>query len=288
MKPAPFDYQAPGTLREAIDLLASNPEAFVIAGGQSLMPVLAFRLATPSLLVDLRRLPGLGYIAVGDDGFRLGALVRWRDIEDDQRLVTAHPLLHAAVAHVAHYQIRNRGTVGGSLAHADPAAELPGVAVTCEGEITLLGPAGSRTVRAGVFFTGPLSTLRQPDEIITELHLPKWPSGRRWAFRKYARREGDFALAGILLFYDENRQGSLSNAHVGVIGACPRPHRLTRVETLLNGHAIDDGLIRQAAATAAEEVDPPDDLHADAAYRRGLVATLIERGLRAAAQQGSA
>src|ERR1700719_712370 len=139
MKPEAFDYQAPGTLREAIDLLASNPEAFLIAGGQSLMPVLAFRLATPSLLVDLRRLPGLGNIAVGDDGFRLGALVRWRDIEDDQRLAAAHPLLHAAVAHVAHYQIRNRGTVGGSLAHADPAA---GVAVTCEGEITLFGPAG--------------------------------------------------------------------------------------------------------------------------------------------------
>ena len=288
MKPAPFDYQAPGSLREAIDLLASNPEAVVIAGGQSLMPVLAFRLATPSLLVDLRRLTGLGDIAVDDDGLRLGALVRWRDIEDDQRLVAAHPLLRAAIAHVAHYQIRNRGTVGGSLAHADPAAELPGVAVTCEGEITLFGPAGSRTVRAGDFFTGPLSTLRQPDEIITELHLPKWPSGRRWAFRKYARREGDFALAGILLFYDEDRQGAVSNAHVGVIGACPRPHRLTRVETLLNGHAIDDDLIRQAAAMAAEEVDPPDDLHADAAYRRGLVATLVERGLRAAAQQGSA
>jgi carbon-monoxide dehydrogenase medium subunit len=288
MKPAPFDYQAPDTLREAIDLLASNPEACVIAGGQSLMPVLAFRLATPSLLVDLRRLPGLGNIAVGDDGLSLGALVRWRDIEDDQRLVTAHPLLHAAVAHVAHYQIRNRGTVGGSLAHADPAAELPGVAVTCEGEITLFGPVGSRTVRAGDFFTGPLSTLRQPDEIITELHLPKWPSSRRWAFREYARRDGDFALAGILLFYDEDRQGALSNAHVGVIGACPPPYRLTGVETVLNGHTIDDGLIRHAASTAAEEVDPPDDLHGDAAYRRGLVATLIARGLRAAAQNGGA
>ena len=288
MKPAPFDYQAPDTLREAIDLLASNPEAFVIAGGQSLMPVLAFRLATPSLLVDLRRLPGLGNIAVGDDGLSLGALVSWRDIEDDQRLVAAHPLLHAAVAHIAHYQIRNRGTVAGSLAHADPAAEFPGVAVTCEGEITLFGPAGSRTVRAGDFFTGPLSTLRRPDEIVTELRLPKWPSGRRWAFRKYARRDGDFALAGILLFYDEDRQGALRNAHVGVIGACPRPHRLTGVEAVLNGHAIDDGLIRQAAATAAEEVDPPDDLHGDAAYRRGLVATLIARGLRAAAQNGDA
>jgi carbon-monoxide dehydrogenase medium subunit len=132
------------------------------------MPVLAFRLATPSLLVDLRRLPGLGNIAVGDDGLRLGALVRWRDIEDDQRLAAAHPLLRAAIAHVAHYQVRNRGTVGGSLAHADPAAELPGVAVTCEGEITLFGPAGSRTIRAGDFFTGPLSTLRQPDEIVTD------------------------------------------------------------------------------------------------------------------------
>ena len=163
----------------------------------------------------------------------------------------------------------------------------PGVTVTCEGDITLFGPAGSRRVRAGEFFTGPLSTLRQPDEIVTELHLPKWPSGRRWAFRKYARREGDFALAGVLLFYDEDRQGAVSKAHVGVIGACPRPHRLTKVEMLLNGHPIDDGLIRQAAATAAEEVDPPDDLHADAAYRRGLVATLVERGLRAAAHQGS-
>ena len=136
------------------------------------MPVLAFRLATPSLLVDLRRVPGLGNIAVGEDGVRLGALVRWRDIEDDRRLAAAHPLLRAAIAHVAHYQIRNRGTVGGSLAHADPAAELPGIAVTCEAEITLVGAAGSRTVRAGEFFTGPLSTLRQPDEIITELHLP--------------------------------------------------------------------------------------------------------------------
>jgi carbon-monoxide dehydrogenase medium subunit len=288
MKPAPFDYQAPSSLREAIDLLASNPEAVVIAGGQSLMPVLAFRLATPSLLVDLRCLPGLGNIAVGDDGLRLGALVRWRDIEDDERLKAAHPLLYAAVVHVAHYQIRNRGTVGGSLAHADPAAELPGVAVTCEGELTLCGQAGSRRVRAGDFFTGALSTVRQPDEIVTELHLAKWPSSRRWAFRKYARRDGDFALAGILLFYDENRHGALSNAHVGVIGACSRPHRLTRVERLLNGNAIDDGLIREAAASAAEEVDPPDDLHADATYRRGLVATLIERGLRTAAQQGSA
>jgi len=284
MKPAPFEYQAPTTLREATDLLVSDPEATLIAGGQSLMPVLAFRLAAPSMLVDLRRIPGLGNIAVGDSGVRLGARVCWRNIEDDQRLEIAHPLLLEAIAHVAHYQIRNRGTVGGSLAHADPAAELPGIAVTCDAEITLVCTAGTRTIGASEFFTGPLSTARLPGEIITELYLPFWPRERRWAFREFAQRQGDFALAGIALFYDEDHGGRVHNAHVGVIGACHRPQRLTEVETLLNGHPVDEGLIRQAAATAAQAVDPPEDLHAGAAYRRGLVATLVERGLRDAAQ----
>jgi carbon-monoxide dehydrogenase medium subunit len=283
LKPSPFEYRAPATLSDAINLLVSDPEAVVIAGGQSLIPVLAFRLAAPSLLVDLRRVPGLANIAIGDDGVRLGALVRWRDIEDDERLGVAHPLLRQATAHVAHYQIRNRGTIGGSLAHADPAAELPGIAVTCDAEITLVGPAGPRTVATGEFFTGALSTVRQSDEIITELHLPSWPRERRWAFQEFAQREGDFALAGIALFYDEDQLGRVCNAHVGVIGACDRPHRLSEVETVLNGHAVDEGLIREATAVASQAVDPPGDMHANAAYRRALVATLVERGLRAAA-----
>jgi carbon-monoxide dehydrogenase medium subunit len=288
MKPAAFDYQAPATVSEAVSLLASNPEAVAIAGGQSLMPVLAFRLATPSLLVDLRRLPGLSDIAIGDDGVSLGALVRWRDIERDRGLATAHPLLREAVTHVAHYQIRNRGTVGGSLAHADPAAELPGVAVVCEGKITLAGPAGSRVMAADQFFTGALSTMRQQGEIITEVRLPHWPRDRRWAFREFARREGDFALAGVLLFYDEDDAGRADNVHVAVIGACDRPRRLTPVEAMLNGQIIDEPVIRQAAAAAAGQVDPPDDIHADAAYRRGLVMTLMARALRAAAARGGA
>ena len=287
MKPAPFEYQVPATLREAIDLLVSDPEATVVAGGQSLMPVLAFRLAAPSTLVDLRRVSGLGNIAIGEGGVRLGARVRWRDIENDRRLVTAHPLLREAIAHVAHYQIRNRGTVGGSLAHADPAAELPGVAVTCEAEITLVGAAGSRTIPAGEFFTGPLSTVRQRDEIITELYLPFWPMDRHWAFLKFAQRRGDFALAGIALFYDEDQDGRVRNAHIGVIGACDRPRRLTEVETVLNGRPVDEVLIREAAKTAARTVDPPEDLHAPAAYRRALVATLVKRGLRSATQRRS-
>jgi aerobic carbon-monoxide dehydrogenase medium subunit len=284
MKPAPFEYQAPATLREAIDLLASDPEAMVIAGGQSLMPLLALRLAAPSMLVDLRRVPGLDGIAIDDSGVSLGARVRWRVIEDERRLEVRHPLLREAVAHVAHYQIRNRGTVGGSLAHADPAAELPGIAVTCDAKISLVGAAGTRTIRAEEFFTGPLSTMRQADEIITELHLPFWPVGRRWAFREFAQRQGDFALAGIALFYDEDQGGRVRDAHVGVIGACDRPQRLAAVETALNGRSVDEAVIREAAATAARTIDPPADLHAPGAYRRALVATLVERGLRRAAQ----
>ena len=288
MKPAPFAYEAPASLGEAVDLLASDPGAVVTSGGQSLMPVLAFRLATPSLLVDLRRLPGLADITIDDTGLRLGARVRWRDIEDDARLVIAHPLLREAVRHVAHYGIRNRGTVGGSLAHADPAAELPGIVVTCDGEITLVGPAGTRKVPAEEFFTGALSTAREPAEIVTELNLPFWPKDRRWAFQEFAQREGDFALAGIALFYDEDRDGKAQNAHVGVIGACDRPHRLSETESVLDGHVIDESVIRQAATAAAREVDPPEDIHAGAAYRRALVATLVERGLRAAAERRSA
>jgi carbon-monoxide dehydrogenase medium subunit len=286
MKPAPFDYRAPATLDEAVALLASHPGAKALAGGQSLMPVLAFRLATPSLLVDLRRLPGLDAITIASDGIRLGAKVRWRDIEGDRRLAAGHPLLKAAVAHVAHYQIRNRGTVGGSLAHADPAAELPGIAVACDGVIGVVGAAAARNIAAAEFFRGPLTTELREDELITELRLPPWPQGRRWGFEEFARRQGDFALAGIALFYDEDEEGRAGNAHIGVFGACDRPHRIGLAETALAGRIIDEPTILAAARAAAAAVDPPEDLHASAAYRRALVATLTERAVRAAARAG--
>lgn len=282
MKPARFEYRAPATLEEAVALLAADPEAKPIAGGQSLLPLLAFRLAAPSLLVDLRRLSGLDRIDIGADGVRLGARVRWRDIETEGRLATAHPLLHEAVRHVAHYQIRNRGTVGGSLAHADPAAELPGIAVACDAMIRVASVDGARTIPAAAFFLAPLETALRPGELITELHLPPWPTGRRWAFREFARRPGDFALAGVALFYDEDRDGRARGAHLGVIGACNRPHRLAAVEAMLNGRVIDAATIAAAAEAASAAVDPPRDLHADADYRRALVATLVERGLSAA------
>lgn len=259
-----------------------------IAGGQSLMPVLAFRLAAPKLLVDLRRIPGLDRIAIEGDGVHLGALVRWRDIEDDAGLAHAHPLLRAAVSHVAHYQIRNRGTIGGSLAHADPAAELPGLAVACDATISIAGSTGSRKVNAGEFFLGPLSTALKAGELITGLHLPRWSAERRWGFEEISRRRGDFAIAAIALFYDTDDAGRAMNTHIGVIGACRRPHRIPAAEALLDGQRINEATVLAVARAAAAAVDPPEDLHAPARYRRALVETLVERALRRAVTQTTA
>src|SRR5580658_8439609 len=219
MKLPPFEYACPTSISEAVALLASHDgEAKPLAGGQSLVPMMAFRVASPSLLVDLRKLAELRQIKITQDGVALGAMARWRDILDDARLRTAHPLLVAAVEHVAHYQIRNRGTVGGSLAHADPAAELPAIAVTCEAAIAVLGKSGERVIAAADFFRGPLMTALTADEIITEIRFPAWPAHRRFGFAEFARRRGDFALAAAALFYDEDGEGKARNAHVGAIG----------------------------------------------------------------------
>jgi aerobic carbon-monoxide dehydrogenase medium subunit len=284
MKSPAFDYARPTTLTEAVSLLTScEGEAKLLAGGQSLVPMLAFRLAAPTLLVDLNRLSELSYIRIEDDGVRLGAMVRWRQIEDDVRLARAHPLLVTALKHVAHYQVRNRGTIGGSLAHADPAAELPGIVVTCEAEITAIGAAGQRMIRAADFFLGPLTTALKPEEIIVEVHLPPWPAQRRWGFEEFSRRRGDFALAAAALYYDTLPDGKACNSHVGVMGVGDRPQRLAQVEAMLNGRLIDRDTIAQAERAAAAAVNPADDIHASAAYRRALVGTMVGRALKHAA-----
>jgi carbon-monoxide dehydrogenase medium subunit len=281
MKLPPLEYACPATLDEAVALLATRDgNAKAIAGGQSLMPMLAFRLAAPSLLVDLRKLAHLRDIKISADGVRLGALVRWRDIEDDERLSRAHPLLKAAVGYVAHYQIRNRGTVGGSMAHADPAAEMPGIAVTCEAENTAVGKSGSRVIRAADFFLGALTTALESDEIITEIRLPPWPAGRRWGFQEFARRRGDFAMAGAAVFYDQDGAGKARNAHVGIIGVGDRPRRLGEVEAELDGRVIDEAAMARAAEITSAVVDAQEDIHASAAYRRSLAGTMVERALQ--------
>jgi carbon-monoxide dehydrogenase medium subunit len=278
MKLPDFDYHSPTSLDEAINLMAT-PNARVLAGGQSLLPIMAFRLAAPSALVDLRKIKGLDQIEITQDAIHLGPMVRWRDVERHEGLAAALPLLPQAMEHVAHYQIRNRGTVGGSLAHADPAAEFPGIAVTCDARIHLAGANGKRVVVAADLFVGPLETCLEDGEIITSIELPRWPQARRWAFEEFSQRRGDFALAGVALFYDLDGKHRVQNVHIGVIGATDRPRRLANAEAALNGQALSDEVIAKACAAASAEIDPPSDIHGSAEYRRSLFGTLLQRAL---------
>jgi len=281
MKLPQFEYASPQSLDEAIALLSANDGAKVLSGGQSLLPVMAFRLSHPSMLVDLQRIEGLDRITISDDGVRLGARVRWCDIEANRDLQDAHPLIPAMISHVAHFQVRHRGTVGGSLGHADPSAEMPGLAVVCDCDIVVRGSAGERTIAATDFFKGSLETALAHDEIIIEIRFPPWQPKRRWGFQEFARRRGDFAIAGVAVYFDLNADGRMIDAHVGAIGVADAPQRLPTVEACLNGHRMSDDVIaraREAARTAISE--PLQDIHAAADYRVALLATLTERVLQ--------
>lgn len=280
MKLPKFDYASPTTIEEAIALLSrSDGTGRIIAGGQSLMPMLAFRLVQPSLLVDLRHVPGLDKIAITPEGVHLGAKVRWCDIEASTELATAHPLVKEAVRNIAHHQIRTRGTIGGSLAHADPAAEMPCIALLCDAEIEAAGPDGERKIPAASFFAGPLMTALEPDEIITGIRLPAWPAARRWAFDEFAIRRGDFALGGIGLHFDLDA-GTATNVHIAAFGVGDTPVRLSKAESDLEGHAPTEAHIKNCCAAAQADIDPKDDIHGSAAYRRSLIGHLLETALR--------
>jgi carbon-monoxide dehydrogenase medium subunit len=278
MKLPPFEYLCPQSLDEALAVLASHAEtARPLAGGQTLLPIMAFRLAEPALLIDLRRIPELSGITIGVHEVRIGAMVSWRDIEESDALRAACPILANAMAHVAHYQIRNRGTVGGSLAHGDPASEMPGLAVLCDAVIDIAGTRGRRHVRAAEFYLAPLTTVLEADELIEGIRLRRWPRQRRWAFDEFAIRRGDFALAGIGLCYDLDDRGNPSDARIAVIGATDVPRRLSDAENMLNGKPLDNATIMAAAEAAARQCNPPEHFQASIAYRRALVRTLVER-----------
>ena len=288
MKASAFDYACPTTLDEALALLAEpEHESKIISGGQSLMPILAFRLASPDRLIDLRKVPGLSEITIDASGTTFGARVRWCDIEADARLLKAQPLLKAAMAHIAHYQIRQRGTIGGSLAHADNAAEMPCLAVTCDAMMDVQNAQGRRQVAAADFFLGPLTTVLEAHDLLTSIHFPAWPAERRWGFEEFSRRRGDFALSGVAAFYDLDATGLIANAHIGVFGACDRPMRMHAAEAALNGQTPATSLFERAGEAAKVAVDPADDLHASAAYRRALTGTLVERALAQAEGRSS-
>ncbi len=288
MKPPPFEYARPESLSEALHLLRVEDEAKILAGGQSLIPLLNFRLAAPRLLVDINRISTLDRIELIAERLHLGALVRWRDIEKSSVVAVANPLLAEAVRHIAHYQIRNRGTVGGSCAYADPAAELPAVAVACGAEFVLQSHSGTRFIAAEDFFEGALRTALEPTEILTAIRFPPWPRNRGWGFEEIAPRRGDFALLGVATLVDADRQHGLAGARIVAFGTADGPRRLHRAEAFLVDRPLDHRAICETARLAAEEVNAQADLHASAEYRRALTAVLVERTLAGAGAGASA
>jgi carbon-monoxide dehydrogenase medium subunit len=286
MKLPSFEYAAPTSLADATVLLAKYAgEARILAGGQSLLPIMAFRLASPAMLIDIGGIPDLRSIRIEEEGLHLGPLVRWCEIERSVDVARHQPLLKQAISHVAHYQVRNRGTVGGSLALADPAAELPCIAVTCGATISLFSRAGIRKIAAKDFILGELHTDLRTDEIIVDVQFPRWPKHRRWAFKEFAKRRGDFALAGVAVYFDTDQAGTVIDCAVGVLGVSDHAMRLTAVEKLLIGSRIEPGLIAEAGRIARSMVDPHEDIHASKAYRKALVGTLVERAFNSALGQ---
>ncbi len=287
MKPAPFEYAAPNTVGEAISLLQSADEddVKILAGGQSLMPMLSMRLARPSLLVDIGRIDGLSYIRESDGALAIGAMTTKRDVEDSEVVARTHPLFLASTVAIGHPQIRNRGTVGGSMVQADPAAEYPAVALVLDAEMVVVGPQGERVIPADDFFVTFFTTAIEPSEILTEVRLPKVPSGTGWSFQEVARRHGDFAIVGGA-FSLRVEGGQCVDTRIALFGASDRALRVPEAEALCNGHAPGPELFRNAGAKVAELMeDAPDDVHASAAYRRDLAGTLTRRGLQQAAER---
>jgi carbon-monoxide dehydrogenase medium subunit len=290
VKPAPFEYHAPRSVEEALSLLSTyGGDAKPLAGGQSLIPAMNFRLATPAVLVDLNRLSTLSFIGSGDsdgdgDGpLRIGAMARHRDLESSAAVAQQVPLLAMVMPSIAHAAIRTRGTIGGSLAHADPAAELPAVMLALEATLTLTSTAGSRTVPASDFFTGLFSTALQPGELLTAVTIPRARPGAAFAFEEVARRHGDFALAGVAAHVTTDRDGRCSEARVALLSVSDRPILSAQAARLLEGQRPVPALLREAAeAAAANDIDPANDIHASSEYRRHLAAVLTRRVLERA------
>ena len=285
MKPPNFDYARAESVDEAVSMLARHDGgARLLAGGQSLVPMLNFRLVRPTLLVDINRIPGLAGIDEGDGALRIGTLARHRQLEVSETVRARFPVLREAIRHVAHLAIRNRGTLGGSLAHADPAAELPMMALLLDATLEVSGPAGPRRLAARDFFRSALTTALDDAEMLTRVELPFLPSGTGWGFEEVARRAGDFALAAAAATLTL-AGGKVAGARLAVMGAHDTPLRIPGAEALLAGERPGGAAVRAAARVARDTVEPYDDLHASADFRRHLVEVLARRALEAAGRR---
>ncbi|MBF6570920.1 MAG: xanthine dehydrogenase family protein subunit M [Candidatus Binataceae bacterium] len=286
MKPPAFDYHDPRTIDDAIALLVRHGgEAQLLAGGQSLVPMLNFRLAAPAVLIDLNRIPDLAYIKEDRGQLCFGAMTRQRQVEFSPLVAHRLPLMIEATRLAGHLPTRTRGTVGGSIAHADPAAEYPAIVTALEGEMVVQGAAGKRVIKAADFFRGAFTTAIDPGEILVEIRMPVTPDHSGWAFEEFSRRHGDFAIVetAVMLTFDANRR--CRAARVAVSGAGAIPLRMPAVERMIEDSDLSEKIIVEASAQAAELIDPATDLHASAGYRRHLTRVLVRRALTRAAAQ---
>jgi len=290
MKPPAFDYAAPTTLVEAIALLVQHEgDAKVLSGGQSLVPLLNMRLARPAVLVDLARVPDLDYVRSEGDGFAIGAMTRQRTVELSPLVQAQHPMLHAGVMLIAHPQNRNQGTVGGSLAHADPAAELPALALALEASFRATGPQGERSIAASDFFLTYLTTALDSREILTGVRFPTLPARTGWSIVEVARRHGDFALAGVVAVVALRPDGCCASARLVLFGVGSTPIRAQGAERLLVGQPAEPAVFARAGAQAAADLEEPlSDVHATAIYRRDLARVLTGRALAEATSRARA
>jgi CO/xanthine dehydrogenase FAD-binding subunit len=280
MKPPPFSYACPDSVDEALALLAEAGDgAKLLAGGQSLVPLLNLRMAWADAVIDLNRLSELDFIVQENGTLRVGALTRHRTLEVSDTVRAAQPLMARAAGEVGHLAIRNRGTIGGSLVHADPAAEWPLVAVTLDAELLLRSHTGSRTVAARDFFVGPLTTTIEPDELLCEIRLPVAPERTRWGFQELCRRPGDFAIAAVACQLTLDDSQTCRAASLAVAGAHDVPLAVAEVAARLVGSRGEDAALAEAADRAAAAVDPPSDVHGSADFRRRMVRVLSRRAL---------
>lgn len=289
MKPAPFEYHRPATVEEAVALLGAHGyDAKLLAGGQSLVPAMNFRLSQPAVLIDLNRVEGLDYVREDGGGLRIGAMTRQRTVERSEAVGRLAPLLAEALPFVAHPQIRNRGTLGGSVAHADPASEVPAVMLALGGRFHLRGPGGTRAVEAGEFFTGLFGTALEPEEVLVEVELPPPAPGAGWAFAELSRRHGDYALAGVAASVALDPGGRCREAHVALLSVGDAPVLAEGAAAALRGAEPTEEAVRAAADAAARDVEPPSDIHGSTGYRRRLVEVLVRRTLPLAFERARA
>jgi aerobic carbon-monoxide dehydrogenase medium subunit len=281
MKPAPFEYFAPTDIAEALDLLAQyGDDAKVLAGGQSLMPLLNMRLARPRVLVDINRLSALSHISLNaHGGTAIGALTRQRAIERTSLIQTHNPLLAAVMPYLGHFQIRNRGTIGGSIVHADPAAELPALCLALEAEFVLRSVARQRTVNAADFFLTYLTTAIEPVEMLVEIRFPPWNPLWRWGVQEICRREGDFALVGAVAVLHMDDDAICQSARLPMFGVGGTPVRPQRAEEILSGQRLGGRVLDDLATVVAAELEPDSDMHASAEYRKEVGGVVARRAV---------